>query len=62
MRFCTKYWAEREIIFGNELPDLRLITDNQLSRYIQETDFPWFPPKEDANIAGFFYNIGRRKN
>ena len=46
MRFCTKYWAEREIIFGNELPDLRQITDKQLTRYIQETDFPWFPPKE----------------
>ena len=50
MRFCTKYWAEREIIFGNELPDLRQISDSQLTRYIQETDFPWFPPKEGENV------------
>ena len=35
MRYCTKYWSQREIIFGNERPDLRLITD-----------FPWFPPTE----------------
>ena len=47
MRYCTKYWAEREIIFGNELPDLRLISDKQVSAYIKETDFPWFPPTED---------------
>ena len=45
-RECPKFWSQREIIFGNERPDLRLITDKQLSTFIKETeeDFPWFPP------------------
>merc|ERR1712115_451703 len=46
LRECPKFWSQREIIFGNERPDLRLITDKQLSTFIKvtEEDFPWFPP------------------
>ena len=51
MRYCTKYWAQREIIFGNERPDLRLVTDKQVSAYIKETDFPWFPPTEGEDVG-----------
>ena len=54
-RECPKFWSQREIIFGNERPDLRLITDKQLSTFIKETeeDFPWFPStKGDEDIEG----------
>ena len=46
-RECEKIFVERQIIFGNDRPDLRLITDKQLTTFINETDYPWFPPGDE---------------
>ena len=36
-RECPKFWTQREIIFENERPDLRLITDKQLLSSVSES-------------------------
>ena len=52
-RECEKFFIPRQIIFGNDKPDLRLITDNQLSTFISETDYKWFPPVNvDEEVEG----------
>ena len=52
-RECEKFLIPRQIIFGNDRPDLRLITDSQLSTFISETDYKWFPPVNvDEEIEG----------
>ena len=49
-RVCEKFYIQRQIIFGNDRPDLRLITDAQLSTFMAETDFPWFPAEEEEFV------------
>jgi len=57
-RECEKFFIPRQIIFGNDKPDLRLITDAQLSTFIEETDFPWFPVEEGNDIV----DVGERES
>ena len=50
---CEKFGPTRQAIFGDPPPAMNLLTDKQLSDFINETynqGFPWFPPNDGEPV------------